>query len=424
MLATMADVVFLVDASASAINFQTIEWLDAIASQLDTTLRVSNDVDMRYGVVAFGQQYDNLTHRAAHSHVVDLNGAGTVFERLWSASDHLSDLQASLTSLDEAAQGGVEDGWDAIDHAIAEYDFRPGAVPVFILVQSNEGRNIYDSNGTTVRQNGTLTHEGVLAALESKNVILNTLVVGPVDEFNSRQPLFNLSNYGLSSDIRILGVEASASGKGQHAYHGFDTSTNTVPGTLPETESQALQVSYNGSNTGATGMVGTGKSILIGKNINGDFGPTAAGYSAKSVPFQTVLVSQSDPSVPFGSAVTFPGTAGFTFNGTVYGTSGAPSNQRIYVNQDGTITFGAPEFKWRQRRSIADGIGSNSSDHADGCSVMGRLSKRFRSPKGGRCRWGRVGRFGASMAGLVPPQRNAGSSRLPSYPLRKWQHSI
>jgi hypothetical protein len=58
-----------------------------------------------------------------------------VFERLWSdgatAADHTSDLKNAIGTL--VADGGQEDGWDALDHAFSEYDFRPGAVPVFVL---------------------------------------------------------------------------------------------------------------------------------------------------------------------------------------------------------------------------------------------------------------------------------------------------
>lgn len=34
----------------------------------------------------------------------------------------------------------AEDGWCPLEHAIAEYEFRDGAVPVLVLVQNEEGR--------------------------------------------------------------------------------------------------------------------------------------------------------------------------------------------------------------------------------------------------------------------------------------------
>jgi hypothetical protein len=62
------------------------------------------------------------------------------------------------------SDGSREDGWDAIDHAIAEYDIRDGAVPVYVLVQNDEGR-LGDPNFSHI--NATLTRDGILAALKS-----------------------------------------------------------------------------------------------------------------------------------------------------------------------------------------------------------------------------------------------------------------
>jgi hypothetical protein len=101
-----ADIVFLVDASRTLDTSPTREWLDSIVDELDGTLRSAVDnIDARYGVVAFGQQLLDGTHRAAHSQVVDLNAtSGTVFERLWSDSDHAIDLQAAIGNI--VALGG------------------------------------------------------------------------------------------------------------------------------------------------------------------------------------------------------------------------------------------------------------------------------------------------------------------------------
>src|SRR3989304_3734301 len=95
----------------------------------------------------------------------------TMFDRLFSdgpnGADHLADMQAAIAYL-EGTGGDGEDGWDAIDHAVAEYDFRPGAVPVFVLVQNDQGR-IAGSGFDGV--NNTLIHDGILAALKSKNAL-------------------------------------------------------------------------------------------------------------------------------------------------------------------------------------------------------------------------------------------------------------
>jgi len=261
MLTVMADVVFLFDASGSAGYTPAKDWFGSIINQLDSTLRNANDIDVRYGLAAFGQDYQDGPSRFAHSQVVG-SDAGSVFDRLFSdGADHITDLQTAVGNLD--VRGGNEDGWDAIDHAIAEYDFRPGAVPVFVLVQNDEGR-IAGSGFDGV--NNTLIHDGILAALKSKNVLLNTLTVGSAGG-GGTQPIFDLAPYGLSSDVRILGVEADAVDSlrdGMHNYHAFNTATDSIPTSLPATTADTLQISHNGSNTGATGMVASGKSVLIG----------------------------------------------------------------------------------------------------------------------------------------------------------------
>ena len=138
---------------------------------------------------------------------------------------------------------------DGIEHAIAEYEFRDGAVPVFVLVQNEEARTPL---------NRTLTRDGILSALESKNVLLNTLTVGRNREgqdglaiFDETLPIFDLAPYEIAfgdfDNVRILGVEADSADQlidGQHTFYGFDTAANSVPGTLPSTASDALQVSF------------------------------------------------------------------------------------------------------------------------------------------------------------------------------------
>ncbi|RIK74402.1 MAG: hypothetical protein DCC67_16645 [Planctomycetota bacterium] len=159
-----------------------------------------------------------------------------MLERLFSQGDHAADLQTSIANLDDAGIYVQEDGWDAIDHALAEYDFRPGAVPVFVLMQNQEGR---------FNANTRLTREGLLAALQSKNVILNAMTVGSDYDaadpplLDAPLPVFDLAAYGASSDIRVLGVAADVAydpvaktgdfvADGQHAYWGFNTNTNVA----------------------------------------------------------------------------------------------------------------------------------------------------------------------------------------------------
>lgn len=309
---TMADIVFLADESGS--EGPTHVWLSGLISG-DTDNDGNQDIaslaerlaaqgvdDVRYGLVGFGQ-----SGRFAHSHVVGTN-PGTQFERLWSdgvtAADHTTDLKAAIANL--VADGGWEDGWDAIDHAIAEYDFRIGAVSMFILLQGESPRLVLPSEGGNV----SLTHDSVLSALRSKNVVLNTITVS--GETAGSNQLFNLSPYGQNNEIQVLGVDADGAGSGAHTFHWIDiNSSNSTPDVPNATSAEALQISYNGSNTGASGMVASGKSILFGQSISGGIGPSTAGYRAKSVPFQMVDMTSGTTTVTPGTAVTFPVTAGF-----------------------------------------------------------------------------------------------------------------
>jgi hypothetical protein len=302
-----------------------------MVGNLDASL-AANGVNARYGLVGFGE-----LGRFSHSQLVDPDTGKTNNARLFGTA---ADMVTAFDNL--AVTGSIEDGWDAIDHAIAEYDFDDGVVPVFVLVQNDEGR---------FSLNTTLTHDGVLAALQSKNVILNTLTVGKrigtdsTGAPNEWARLFDMSPHGLHTDLRVLGVEADstdASPDGQHEYHSIDDGTTSGTQEEAATTAEAIQVSFNGSNTGATGMVGSGKSVLIGRNISGGIGDSNVttdefNYRAKSVPFTMVDMSTGTTTVTPGSAVQFPITAGFQFFGATYGTTSTPG---IHVNENGTISFG------------------------------------------------------------------------------------
>ena len=276
MLSTMADIVFLVDESGNFGETDYQDWLLAMVSGingLDATLRNTNGIDARYGLVGFGEGILQSGHTVfGHSQVVNTSVSTTDPAALFGTA---TQLQLAIDQL--AMTGGSEDGWDALEHAIAEYPFREGAVPVFVLVQGQEGR---------VLLNNTLKRDGIFAALTSKNVVLNSMVVGPINV-----PLFSLAPYELASgdfdNRRVLGVEADqadAKVDGQHDYHLINETTGVTIMTKPQTQVDALQVSYNASNTGATGLVGSGKSVLLGRNISGGIGGSATSdYRAKSV---------------------------------------------------------------------------------------------------------------------------------------------
>jgi hypothetical protein len=210
MLTTMADVVFLVDESES--EGPTHTWLADLISGDDANsipslaerLADQGITDVRYGLVGFAED----DQRFANSFVVGTQGSSPL-NRIWSdgltQGGHTTQMAAAISQLNPSSVGILEDGWDAIDHAFAEYDFRPGAVPVLVLIQG-EGPRLGDLfNANT---NNSLTREGVLGGLRSKNIILNSIVAKRDDPFTELD-LFDLSFYdtGDFDDITILGTE-------------------------------------------------------------------------------------------------------------------------------------------------------------------------------------------------------------------------
>lgn len=260
---TKTDIVFLYDESGSGQDLLVKDWVRAAIPALQTSLALSN-IDATYGLIGFGE-----TDRFAHSQIVNTSVGVTNPAALFGSAGQLDQAMVNLRNV-----GGDEDGWDAIDHALAEYNFRDGAVVNVVLVQNDEGRANF---------NRALTRDAVLAALKSKNVVFNALVVGEeIGSTGIHVPLFDLAPYestpGAFTDRWVVGVDADAtdsSADGQHDYYLIQSGTvqSVAPdATKPATQAEALQVSFNGSNTGPSGMVGTGKSVLIGQNISGGSG--------------------------------------------------------------------------------------------------------------------------------------------------------
>lgn len=288
-----ADIVFAVDESVSESMASIQTWLgDSVVPQLQA-LGID---DVKYGLVGF------VWHRDEFAHSYLINSSGTsIQEKLFGSRADLETAISNEFLMHENA--ALEDGWDAIDHALAEYDFRTGAVPILVLVQNQEGRNVL---------NRPLTREGLLATLDSKNVILNVMTVGSSDGSITPPPVFDLSKYGQHTDIRVLGVEADLSESdtmrdGRHACRWVDTEPGTGASTTTSTTSQALQASFDGSNTGAVGMVGAGKSILFSKTASSGLGPVprdATDYRATSVDYRAETFTGTATTA--GDLVTIP----------------------------------------------------------------------------------------------------------------------
>jgi hypothetical protein len=302
VLAALADIVFLMDESGSNNNGPVYTWLkntvfaptsgqtNPIAAEL-SSIGIS---DVRYGLVGFGSS-ERFNDGLAHSYIVHAAGPDPLFGTA-------SQMDAALEEVRFGGDG--EDGWDAFEHVIAEYNFREGAVPVVVLLQNVEGRN---------RENTSLTRDGIFAALASKNIVLNTMTYGDTLGSTGIAELFDLSPYGGNSNVRILGVEADrADGvvDGQHNYIGLNTATGATVTTVGATSSQAMQVSFNGSNTGVTGMVASGKSVVLSTSGGGELGPSALGYRADGTTMSAIDMTsgtiRSNLSSAEGDATTGP----------------------------------------------------------------------------------------------------------------------
>jgi hypothetical protein len=328
VLAPMADVVIVMDESGSGEGggSNTWDWVKdrvfaatpGAVNPISQALAAEGfaEADVRYGLVGFGGSPANGGF--AHSYIVNPNGP--------TGSDPLFGTAAQMDAALENFEFGIEgeDGWDAFEHVVAEYKFDENAVPVVVLLQNQEGRNF---------ENTTLVREGILAALKSKNVLVNVLVYGS-DLSGADSKIFDLTPYGGDPNVRILGVESDAADfvpDGLHDFVGINTSTLATVTTAGQTHSDALQVSYNGSNTGSIGMVGTGKGILFSKTATNGLGSWTAGYRATSVPMETVEFQTFASTGSSGVLITLPFT--FTYYEDTF------THLRAWEN--GVITLGS-----------------------------------------------------------------------------------
>jgi len=177
----MIDFVFIVDESGSASSIETV--LEELVLSLHAVLQ-TDAYSVRYGLVGFAATF---SAGFAYSHLIGDAPFGSI-----------AGLVTALEST--PVTGGFEDGWEGIDHGLAEYQFRPGAAVNVVLLQNGNGRNTL---------NTTLTKEGILSALGTRNAVLNSIVMASFDP--------NLGN-------PVLGVESDSSDglvDGQHVAYGI-----------------------------------------------------------------------------------------------------------------------------------------------------------------------------------------------------------
>jgi RHS repeat-associated protein len=147
-LPAAADVVVLVDESGSMTEEQ--DWVEELVGPLEAHLDSngigSGTVPNRYGVMGYDW----------HTRAINV-GTGLM-------GSHL-DFPAAARQLDLRG-GGSEDGWVAVQYAMAQYPFRNGVAHNIILV-TDEGRSNNDN---------AVTYDTVLASLREKKALLNAVV--------------------------------------------------------------------------------------------------------------------------------------------------------------------------------------------------------------------------------------------------------
>jgi hypothetical protein len=216
VLSAATDIIFLFDESASGVNSPLPDWIAEVAQELTLQIGLS-DADARFGLVGFGE---DQIQQYAHSHLIDTNNDSNG-DSLFGTAAQFSITAAAIND----SLGGTEDGWDAIEHAIAEYNFREGAAVVFVLIQNGTGRNYL---------NTTLTNTGVLAALESYNVSLVSVVEAPFD-FNLGEPVFGVETPSRDGDQDVTTHTAYVAGVGaNYATTTFDDDLHSINGAPAE----------------------------------------------------------------------------------------------------------------------------------------------------------------------------------------------
>jgi hypothetical protein len=184
--AQSADIVFIVDESGSMSGEQA--FLEDIISDLDAGLATAGITTRNYGVVGYGGGVG--VGPAPRDVVSDFtSGSSTELTDQTTAEGALGSLTLG---------GGFEDGWEAIDFAL-NYNFTGDAIN-FILA-TDEDRDNNDA---------ALTEGGVLSALNSNGVTLNTI---------------NDLDLEDGSGATALGIDSSGEAYLADGSGGFTTST-------------------------------------------------------------------------------------------------------------------------------------------------------------------------------------------------------
>lgn len=188
-IGAFADVIVLVDESGSMSTEHA--WIGATILSLEAGLAaagVGTGVDAnRYALVGFGGT-SSSGHLLGHDHGGFTNAAGF-------------DTNTGTLTL----SGGLEDGYDAIDHALG-LSIRAGASFNIILITDEDRDNA----------GNTLTFNGILNAMKAQDAILNVVVNNPFFESD-----------GMTAAI---GVDSDGFAYTKDGSGGFTTSVGGIVG--------------------------------------------------------------------------------------------------------------------------------------------------------------------------------------------------
>ncbi len=124
----------------------------------------------------------------------------------------LEGAAATKTNLGNlVTSGSFEDGYQAIDFALKNYSFTPGAAVNFILVTDED--RVLSGSGLNAADT-SLSSTSIANALKSSNILLNAIV-----------------SHNFSSDAgTAIGIDSNGNGYAADGSGGFTTSANGVAG--------------------------------------------------------------------------------------------------------------------------------------------------------------------------------------------------
>ncbi|MEX2317165.1 MAG: choice-of-anchor Q domain-containing protein [Pirellulales bacterium] len=306
-----------------------------MASDLDAYLESQGVANNRYGLVGFGT--DQHSDHFPHIHLL-----GTSGQRFSSDPADLADAANDLVSSNVI--GDAEDGWGAIELALAEYDFREGAAVHLVLI-TDEIRAATENFENGELHASPIEREGTAAALQASNATLSAFVSAEYALYPYPFPE-PPAMFGIDAALPTFGLDADqVDGK----VDGIHNARILVPGF------DTLQVNYQSEHaTGASpAYVATNRGLRFFDKFSGSGTPTTEPYDESGF-YEFESQFQSNPALPppffedisashftinpgDGENESFQLTstqlAGFTFSfcKELY--------DSLFVNTNGTITF-------------------------------------------------------------------------------------